>query len=210
MKRIWKKQDFLPENEEDYRLEALKKKILNEGEAIGSQIVKVDGFVNHQIDVRFMSEMGKEFKRRFGDIKVDKILTVESSGIAIACLTAPFFDYPPVVFAKKTSPNTLIEGSYSAEAKSFTKGTVSLVRVSKKFIEKGDRVLIIDDFLAHGEASLAMTEIIKQAGARVTGIGIVIEKLFQGGGETLRGAGYRVESLVSISKINDGIITFSE
>jgi xanthine phosphoribosyltransferase len=197
-------------NEEDNRLEALKKKILNEGEAIGTQIVKVDGFVNHQIDVRFMSEMGKEFKRRFGDIKVDKILTVESSGIAIACLTAPFFDWPRVVFAKKTSPNTLIEGYYSAEAKSFTKGTVSLVRVSKKFIEKGDRVLIIDDFLAHGQASLAMTDIIKQAGARVVGIGIVIEKLFQGGGEKLRGAGYRVESLASISKICDGIITFSE
>ncbi|HPR24656.1 MAG TPA: phosphoribosyltransferase family protein, partial [Bacillota bacterium] len=109
-----------------------------------------------------------------------------------------------------TSPNTLIEGYYAAEAKSFTKGTVSLIRVSKKFIEKGDRVLIIDDFLAHGQASLAMTDIIKQAGAHVAGIGIVIEKLFQGGGEKLREAGHRVESLASISKINDGIITFAK
>jgi len=183
-------------------------KIANEGEAIGTQIVKVDGFVNHQIDVRFMSEMGREFKKRFDGLRVDKILTIEASGIAIACLTAPFFDYPRVVFAKKTEPNTMTEGFYKAEARSFTKGTVSMVRVSKKFIGRGDRILILDDFLAHGEASLALTDIVSQAGGQVAGIGIVIEKAFQGGGEKLRSAGYRVESLAVIEKIENGRMSF--
>lgn len=189
-------------------MKALIDKIRNEGEAIGTQIVKVDGFVNHQIDVKFMMEMGREFKSRFGDIQVDKILTVEASGIAIACLTAIAFDYPRVVFAKKMVPSTMVEGFYEAEAKSFTKGTVSMLRVSKKFLTDGDRVLIIDDFLAHGEAATAMADIVAQAGASIVGFGIVIEKAFQGGGDKLRQSGYQVESLAVIDKIEDGVITF--
>ena len=189
-------------------MEALKKKILAEGQAIGSEIVKVDGFLNHQIDVQFMDGLGKEFRSRFADIEVDKILTVEASGIAIACMTAPYFGYPPVVFAKKAAPNTMTEECYGAEAKSFTKGTVSLVRVSKKYLKAGDRVLILDDFLAHGEASMALTEVVKQAGGTVVGIGAVIEKGFQGGGKKLKDAGFRLESLAVIKKIEDGKITF--
>lgn len=189
-------------------MKALRDKILNEGEAIGTQIVKVDGFVNHQIDVRFMSEMGQEFRKRFGNVKVDKILTVEASGIAIACMTSVAFDYPRVVFAKKMIPSTMVDGFFEAEAKSFTKGTVSMLRVSKKFLTPGDRVLIVDDFLAHGEAAMAMADIVRQAGGTIVGFGIVIEKAFQGGGQKLRQAGYRVESLAIIDKIEDGDIRF--
>ncbi|MGI6257087.1 MAG: xanthine phosphoribosyltransferase [Anaerovoracaceae bacterium] len=189
-------------------MEELKNKILREGRAIGTQIVKVDGFINHQIDVAFMEKVGKEFARRFDCIKVDKILTVEASGIAIACLTAPFFGYPRVVFAKKTKPSTMTDEFYGAEAKSFTKNTVSMVRVSKEFINPGDRVLILDDFMAHGEAATALTEVVEQACAKVEGVGIVIEKAFQGGGEKLRRRGYRVESLAIVEKIVDGNITF--
>lgn len=189
-------------------MKALEEKILTEGQAVGTEAVKVDGFLNHQIDVQFMSELGKAFKERFADVSVDKILTVEASGIAIACMTAPCFGYPPVVFAKKTKPNTMTDEFYGAEAKSFTKGTVSIIRVSKKYLNAGDHVLILDDFLAHGEAALAMTELVKQAGANVAGIGAVIEKGFQGGGQRLREAGYRLESLAIIKKIEDGKITF--
>jgi len=189
-------------------MKALIEKIRNEGEAIGTQIVKVDGFVNHQIDVKFMMEMGREFRNRFGDIEVDKILTVEASGIAIACLTAVALDYPRVVFAKKMVPSTMVDGFYESEAKSFTKGTVSMLRVSKKFLSAGDRVLIVDDFLAHGEAATAMADIVDQAGATIAGFGIVIEKAFQGGGDKLREAGHRVESLAVIDKIEEGVIFF--
>lgn len=190
-------------------MKALIDKIRNEGEAIGTQIVKVDGFVNHQIDVAFMMEMGQEFRARFGEIQVDKILTVEASGIAIACLTSAAFGYPRVVFAKKMIPTTMVDGFYESEAKSFTKGTVSMLRVSKKFLESKDRVLIVDDFLAHGEAAMAMADIVKQAGATIVGFGIVIEKAFQGGGDKLKQAGYRVESLAVIDKIEEGVIFFN-
>lgn len=191
-------------------MKALKDKILKEGTAIGSEIVKVDGFLNHCIDVAFMEEVGEEFKRRFGDCGINKILTVESSGIAVACMTARYFGYPPVVFAKKAKPSTMTEDAYTAEARSFTKGTVSEFRVSEKFLEKGDRILIIDDFLARGGAALALTAIAEQAGAEIAGIGAVIEKGFQGGSDKLREKGYRVESLAVIDKIEDGVIHFKE
>lgn len=189
-------------------MEALKQKIRTEGTAIGKDIVKVDGFLNHQIDVRFLNEIGKEFARRFADVQIDRILTVESSGIAIAACTAPYFDYPPVVFAKKAAPNTMVEGFYEEEARSFTKGTVSRLRVSKQFLHAGEKVLILDDFMAYGEASLALVEIVRKAGAEVAGIGIVIEKGFQGGSDKLRAKGCRVESLAVIEKIEDGEISF--
>ncbi len=189
-------------------MKQLQDKIRNEGQVVGTEIVKVDGFLNHQIDVAFLNEVGKEFGRRFSDVKIDKILTVEASGIAVACMAASYFSYPPVVFAKKTAPNTMTEEFYGAEAKSFTKGTVSMIRVAKKYLNQGDRVLILDDFLAHGEASLAMTKLVEQAGAHVAGIGAVIEKGFQGGGQKLKDAGFRLESLVVIEKIQDGEIIF--
>ncbi len=189
-------------------MESLKNKILHEGKAIGSEIIKVDGFVNHQIDVKFMEEMGQELARRFAKKPIDKILTVESSGIAIACLTAPYLDYPPVVFAKKKVPNTLQGEFYHSQAKSFTKGTTSELVVARSFLAKGEGVLILDDFLAHGQASLALADIVEQAGAHVVGIGIVIEKAFQGGRAKLEQRGLSVESLAIIEEIRDGQVRF--
>ena len=151
--------------------------------AVGSDRINVDGFINHQIDTRFMDEIGAEFGRRFADTPVDKILTVEASGIAIALAAARYFDFVPVVFAKKAAP--------------------------KKHLEAGERVLIIDDFLAHGEASLALCKIIEEAGAEVAGVGIVISKDFQGGKAALEAQGYRVETLASVSKLENGEIEFA-
>ena len=133
-------------------MKELKEKILTEGVAIGTQIVKVDNFLNHKLDVEFLDRVGEEFHRRFADCEINKILTVEASGIAVACMAAGHFGYPPVVYAKKAVPSTMTEGFYEAEARSFTKGTVSMFRVSEKFLEAGDKILIIDDFMAHGEA----------------------------------------------------------
>ena len=190
-------------------MEELKKKILEEGVAIGTQIVKVDNFLNHKLDIKFLDRIGFEFRRRFDGVDINKILTVEASGLAVACMTAPHFGYPPVVFAKKSVPSTMTEGFYKAEAKSFTKGTVSEFRVSESFLNESDKVLIIDDFMAHGEASMALLNIAKQAGAEVAGVGAVIEKGFQGGSSKIREAGCRVESLVVIEKIENGNITFA-
>lgn len=189
-------------------MQALKDKILREGQSIGSEIVKVDGFLNHRIDVAFMEELGKEFKVRFNEANINKILTVEASGIIVAAMTAKEFGNVPVVFAKKTAPSTMIDGFYGADVRSFTKGTVSTIRVAKKYLEANDRVLIIDDFLAHGEAALGLANLVEQAGAKVVGIGAVIEKEFQGGSQKLRDKGYQVNSLVVITKIVDGKINF--
>ena len=189
-------------------MQELKDKILKEGLAIGTEVVKVDRFLNHMLDVEFLERIGKEFRKRFEDCEIDKILTVEASGIAVACLAAQYFEYPLVVFAKKTSPNTMTEDFYEADARSFTKGTVSKFRVSKNLLHAGEKVLIIDDFMAHGEASLALTEIVKQAGGEIIGIGAVIEKGFQGGSRKLRDRGYKVESLAVIREISDGNIIF--
>lgn len=189
-------------------MESLKQKILTEGQILGEDIVKVDGFLNHQIDVRFMENIGRELQNRFKDVQVDRILTVESGGIAVACEAARYFGYVPVVFAKKATPNTMAEGCYSAEARSFTKGTVSNLRVVKRFLQPGDRVLIVDDFLASGEASVALVKMVRKAGAEVVGIGTVIEKSFQGGAARLREMGCRVESLAVIQRIENGEIVF--
>ena len=189
-------------------MEALKEKIIADGVAIGTEIVKVDSFLNHQIDVSFLDEIGQEFARRFEACGVTKILTVEASGIAIACMAARHLGNIPVLFAKKTAPNTMTEEFYGAEVKSFTKGTTSVVRVSKKYLSSEDRILILDDFLAHGEAALGMAELVEQAGAVLIGVGAVIEKQFQGGGKRLREKGFRVESLAVIESIRDGKISF--
>lgn len=191
-------------------MDRLKKKIEEEGQAIGSEIIKVDNFLNHKIDVSFMVEIGEEFKKRFVDCNPNLILTVESSGIAMACETAKNFSGIPVVFAKKAAPNTLVEGYYCASAKSFTKGIVSTLRVSKFFLGPEDKVIIIDDFLASGEAALALCELCRQSGAEVLGIGAVIEKQFQGGSQKLRSKGFRVESLAVIKEIRDSRIIFAE
>ena len=189
-------------------MKALKERIIADGVAIGTEIVKVDSFLNHQIDVALLSEIGREFARRFEGCGISKILTVEASGIAIACMASGHFGNIPVLFAKKTTPNTMTDDFYGAEVKSFTKGTSSIVRVSKKYLNPNDRVLIVDDFLAHGEAAVGMVELVRQAGATLIGVGAVIEKQFQGGSKRLREMGIRVESLAVIESIRDGRINF--
>ncbi len=191
-------------------MRALEEKIRNEGSAIGTEIVKVDGFLNHQLDVAFMDEMGAAFAEIFREKRPNKILTVEASGIAIAVAASRSLGYLPVVFAKKAAPNTMTEEFYAAEARSFTKGTVSLLRASKKYLGPEDRLLILDDFLAHGEAGAALCEIAKEAGAEVVGFGAAVEKYFQGGRKKLEALGVEVHSLAVIEKIVDGQITFRE
>ena len=185
-------------------MQALKDKILSEGQVIGDDILKVDGFLNHQIDTKFLEEIGCEFKKRFEGCKVDKILTVEASGIAVACETAKQFGSVPVVFAKKAKPNTIVEGCYSAEARSFTKGTVANLRVIKRCVSEGEKLLILDDFLASGEAAVALIRIAEKAGTEVVGFGAVIDKTFQGGRKRIQDMGVRVEALASIERFESG------
>ena len=191
-------------------MDKLKKRILEEGVALGSDRINVDGFINHRIDTSFMDEIGEEFARRFAGVKVDKILTVEASGIAIAVSAARYFGFCPVVFAKKAKPNTMNEGVYQAPCMSFTKQTLNEITVAKKHLSEGENVLIIDDFLAHGEGSKALASIVEMAGAKVAGIGIVISKDFQGGKKSLEDMGYRVETLASVAEMDNGKIRFAD
>jgi len=189
-------------------MQALKDRILKDGRCIGDDVLKVDSFLNHQIDVALVADMGKEFARLFEGCGVNKILTIETSGIPIAYSAARAMGDLPLVFAKKTTPSTMVDGVYSAPVKSFTKGTVSNVIVSKRYLSKGDVVLLIDDFLAHGEAASGLYEICRQAGAQCAGLGAVIEKKYQGGAEKLRRQGLRVESLAVIASLKGGRIEF--
>jgi len=192
-------------------MEALKKKILADGMALGTDIIKVDSFLNHQIDISFMNEIGKEFARVFSDIEVTKIVTIEASGIAIAAIAAQYFNNVPVVFAKKTESRNLDPDKYHGEVYSFTKQRTYPIMISKKYISADDKILIIDDFLANGKAALALKNLCEQAGATVQGVGIVIEKGFQGGGRLLREENkIRVESLAIIDNIDNGKITFRD
>ena len=191
-------------------MEILKNRIIRDGLAVGSEILKVDSFLNHQVDVTLFDLIGAEFRTRFDDVadKVDKILTIEASGIAVAAFTAKYFGSAPVVFAKKDKPTTMTDGYYFAEVMSFTKRTMSAIRIDRKFLKAGERCLIIDDFLAHGQAALGLVHIAAEAGAEILGAGIVIEKEFQKGGEKLREKGVRVESLAIVEKIENGEIIF--
>ncbi|MDR0287100.1 MAG: xanthine phosphoribosyltransferase [Clostridiales bacterium] len=188
-------------------MELLKQRILQEAKIVNKDVLRVDMFLNHQIDVELLNLIGKEFKERFRDIKVNKILTVESSGIAIACITAQYFSVP-VIFAKKHESNNFDVSVYQSSIHSFTKDKNYIIRVSKEYIKTGDEVLILDDFLANGQAVNGLIDIVDQAGAKVSGIGIVIEKEFQNGGSMLRKAGYRLESLVIIESFKDGNLFF--
>ncbi len=190
-------------------MELLKQRILMDGQVIGNDILKVDSFLNHQMDVQLFNEMGREFHKLFAHKKVTKILTIESSGIGIACIAAQYFNVP-VVFAKKTEARNLDAETYLAEVFSFTKGKTYNVRVSKNYINSRDVVLIIDDFLANGKAALGLAEIAEQAGAAVAGIGIAIEKGFQNGGKLLRERGLDVQSLAIVDGMQDGRITFRQ
>lgn len=188
-------------------MELLKQRIVEQGKTVGSDVVKVDMFLNHQIDVNLLCEIGKEFRRRFPSDKITKILTIEASGIGIACIAAQYFNVP-VVFAKKGANRNVGDNIYKADVYSFTKGTTTTIGVSKNYLTPDDHVLIIDDFMANGKAVHGLLNIINQAGASVEGIGIVIEKGFQPGGDSLRSLGYKVESLAIIKSIDDGNIIF--
>ncbi len=180
----------------------LEQRILKDGVVKEGNVLKVDSFLNHQMDIGLLDEMGAEFKRRFADREITKILTIEASGIGIACVAAMHFGVP-VVFAKKAKSINIDGDLYVAEVESFTHRTVNKVIVSKKFINEGDKVLIIDDFLANGCALQGLISICKTAGAEVAGIGIAIEKGFQAGGRIIRNLGYRLESLAIVESMDD-------
>lgn len=190
-------------------LNLLQKKILTDGVIKPGNVLKVDSFLNHQIDVPFISQLGKEFKELFADKPVDKILTIEASGIGIACLTAVYFGVP-VVFAKKSAGSNMDADVYATEVKSFTHNKVNHVVVSKKYLNKGEHILIMDDFLANGCAVEGLMDLVSQAGGIVEGVGICIEKGFQGGGDALRSKGVNLKSLAIIEKMDaaTGTITF--
>ena len=188
-------------------MELLKQKILKDGVVKDGNVLKVDSFLNHQMDINLFKEIGKEFKRRFEGEEINKILTVEASGIGIACIVAQFFDVP-VVFAKKNSTKNIAGDVYRASVQSFTHGRVYDVIVSKEYLNENDKVLVIDDFLANGCALMGLSEIIEESGAKFVGAGIVIEKGFQRGGDLIRSRGIRVESLAIIDDMSDGIIKF--
>jgi len=190
-------------------MELLKQRILDEGRTIGEEIIKVDSFLNHQIDAELFRAIGKEFHRLFDSKHITKLLTVEASGIAIATVAALEFGVP-VVFAKKTQSRNLDKDIYSSKVFSFTKQMTYDIMVSKRYLTKDDHVVIIDDFLANGKAALGLIDIVKQAGATLEGVGIVIEKGFQPGGQLLRDQGIRVESLAIVDRIKDGKICFMD
>ncbi|TQQ85797.1 xanthine phosphoribosyltransferase [Peptacetobacter hominis] len=192
-------------------MELLKKKILDEGAAKGSDIIQVGSFLNHQLDIDLLNEIGKEFAERFKDVgKIDKILTIESSGIAIASIASQYFGNVPVVFAKKVMSSNMDTDVYETTVYSYTKGIEYSVRVNKKYINKGEKVIVIDDFLAKGGAVMGLKDIVDQAEAELMGVGIVIAKAYQEGKPILEANNIRVETLVSVEAINDGVITFSE
>ena len=190
-------------------MKALEERILRDGHVRPGNILKVDSFLNHQIDIAFMNEMGKEFRRVFADKRVTKILTIEASGIAIASITAQYFQVP-IVFAKKTKTINLDGSLYTTQVKSYTHRTTYDVVVSKKFLTSDDRVLIIDDFLANGCAARGLIDLVEQAGAVLEGVGIVIEKGFQGGGRELRESGVDVRSLAIIESMSDNNLVFRD
>lgn len=190
-------------------MEALQQKIREQGIVLSDQVLKVDAFLNHQIDPALMKLIGDEFATLFKDSGITKIVTIEASGIAPAIMTGLNLGVP-VIFARKQQSLTLTENLLSATVYSFTKKTESTVAISPCHLTSSDRVLIIDDFLANGKASQALISIIKQAGATVAGLGIVIEKSFQGGRAELDSQGYRVESLARVKSLKDGVVTFIE
>lgn len=189
----------------------LEEKIIKDGIVKEGNVLKVDSFLNHQMDIALFNQMGEEFKRRFADKSINKILTIEASGIGIACVVAIHFGVP-VVFAKKSKSINIDGDMYIADVESFTHKCKNQVIVSKKFIGKGDHVLLIDDFLANGCALQGLISIVNQAGGTVEGIGIAIEKGFQVGGHVIRNLGYQLESLAIVDSMDasTGAITFRQ
>lgn len=189
-------------------MKLLKERIHKDGRVKDGKIIKVDGFLNHQIDIGLLDEIGKEFKRRF-DGNITKIITIEASGIAIACITARYFGVP-IVFAKKSESKNIDGDVYRTTVTSYTRNKDYTVILEKRYLTPDDRILIIDDILATGKAQRGLLDISKQAGADVAGIGVVIEKGFQGGGDKLREVGYNVQSLAIIDSLENDAIRFRD
>lgn len=192
-------------------MKLLEDRIRKDGVVKEGNVLKVDRFLNHQMDIELFQEIGKEFKRRFANENVNKILTIEASGIGIACIAAESF-HVPVVFAKKTQTKNIAGEVYSTQVESFTHGRIYDIIVSKEFLGKGDRVLLIDDFLANGKALEGLAQLVQDSGAELVGAGIVIEKGFQRGGDVIRAKGIHLESLAIVDGMNDktGEIIFRE
>lgn len=190
-------------------MQLLKDRIRRDGKIKAGNVLKVDSFLNHQMDITLFQELGKEFKRRFADVEINKILTIEASGIGIACVVAQSFGVP-VVFAKKTKTKNIAGDVYTSQVESFTHGRVYDIIVSREFLGEGDKVLLIDDFLANGKALEGLAQLVKDSGAELIGAGIVIEKGFQIGGELIRSRGIRLESLAIVESMDEenGTIVF--
>ena len=182
-------------------MKLLEEKILKDGVIKSGNVLKVDSFLNHQIDVPFVAELGKELQRQFADRPINKILTIEASGIGIACVAAMYFQVP-VVFAKKSSGSNMDKDVYFTQIYSYTHSKMNDVVVSKRFLSKDDHVLIIDDFLANGCALEGLIDIVRQSGGTVEGVGVAVEKGFQGGGDKLRAAGVNLHSLAIIEAMD--------
>jgi len=193
-------------------MDILKQRILQDCETISDEIIVVSSFIDHRLDVKFLEQVGEEFRKRFDDIadEVNMILTVEASGIALAAYTAKYFNYAPVIFARKADPKTIREGFYFTDVSNIRDRTLTAIRVEKKYIGPDHRCLIIDDILAIGEDVRGLAHICKEAGAELLGAGVMIEKEFQNGGRKLREKGIRVESLTVVEKIENGIIYFKD
>ena len=183
-------------------MQLLKDRIRRDGIVRAGNVLKVDSFLNHQMDIALFEEIGKEFRRLYGEEGVTKILTIEASGIGIACIAAQYF-HVPVVFAKKSKTKNIAGEVYTSQVESFTHGRVYDIIVSRDFLKPEDRVLIIDDFLANGSALMGLISLVKDAGATLVGAGIVIEKGFQPGGEMIRNMGVRVESLAIVESMDE-------
>ncbi len=189
-------------------MQLLKEKIRTDGRVLGREILKVDSFLNHQFDPAIMQAIGREFAARFAGAGITKILTIEASGIAVALATAMEMQVP-VLFAKKSRPSTQVDGIFTAQVHSFTRQETRTITVSRQFLSPDDRVLILDDFLAHGEATAGLISLIAQAGATLVGVGIVVEKGFQTGGRRLREQGVHLESLVIIEELSEAGVRFA-
>lgn len=188
-------------------MDLLKQRIQTDGLILNNSLLKVDSFLNQQIDPELMMKIGEEFVRRFQGEKITKILTIESSGIAVSVMTGLILKIP-VIFARKRKPKVTSDDLYTAKVYSYTKGESNNIMVSKQFLQPEDKVLIIDDFLANGEAAAGLAHIVEQSKAKLVGIGIVIEKSFQPGAQKLADAGYRVESLARIKSFSNGQVEF--
>ena len=183
-------------------MRVLEERILKDGQVFAGNVLKVDSFLNHQLDVQLLSEIGAEFKKIYGDCDITKVLTIEASGIGVGCMVAQFFDCP-LLFAKKTKTVNIKGDVYTSKVESFTHKCTYDIIVSKDFLSKDDTVLIIDDFLAKGNALLGLIDIVKQSGSKLAGCGIALEKGYHCGGDKLRAQGIRVESMAIIDEMDD-------